>query len=156
MPKEIIKNGYRIKYVDFSKQKKDKRLFNKSVGLCDFDNKTIYVDKKLGEDNQGSKELCLNHELAHARLGSIEVDEFTFDGFEELFVELEALTRTKNGALTIIESMLKTALTNGEELDPKNKEDFYEIVRNICSFINIKLSKKYLKILADGDKNENE
>ena len=120
--KRIIKKGYNINLIDFKKTSKKYRIFKNAVGLYDPETDNIFVDIKLPKNNMGTIDLCINHELAHARVKNVNVDAITKEGFEEVLVELEAIVRTKNSALSMAEMMLKNALTDGKKLEVGNKK----------------------------------
>lgn len=152
MVQRIIRKGFNISLIDFERISKKHRIFKNAVGLYDPETDNIFVDKKLPKYNKGTMELCINHELAHARVKKVDVDEITKPGFEEVLVELEGLVRTKNSALSMAEMMLKNALTNGRRLKVSDKKQFEKIIKNICDFAGIKTDRKLIKILASGDR----
>ncbi len=149
------KRGFKILEVYFSGRASTDREFHNTVGLMRSDERKIYIEKSLPKISIGTKQLTLNHELAHARLNNIQIEKKLRPEKEEAFVELEAVTRTRNKFLTHAEIKLKEFLTNGGKLNPRINKDFRKIVSNILKVIGVKQRPKLIDELSTGILAEN-
>ena len=125
MPKDGAKNirvkrGLKIKIVDFKKRSKIDDDFRGSVGVYDPELQIAYVDKTLPIIAKGTRELCQEHEAVHHRLRNLESKKILLGGLKknELYVDLEALTRTSGKHLSYAEEALKKYLTNFGKASP--------------------------------------
>lgn len=144
------KRGFKILELYFSGRAATDRDFHNTVGLMKQDERKIYIEKSLPRQNSGTKQLTLNHELAHARLMNIEIEKKMTPEKEEAFVELEAVVRTSNKFLTYAEINLKNFLTNDGQLKPRASEDFSKIVMNILSVIKVRKTPSLVYELSTG------
>lgn len=151
-PKKL---GYKVTQVNF--EQKGERKFKDAVGLCEFNEKRIYIDKTLPEQNFGSKKLCLNHELVHARIGHLLYEAKISPDNEERYVEIEAICWTAMRYLSAGEIEIKKNMTNGSKLNMRKIGHRKRIITNIFAFLNIKHVKDDLierlaeKVIDRGD-----
>lgn len=139
--------GYEVKQVNF--KSKEEKKFKGAVGLCEFNEKRIYVEKTLPDKNYGSKKLCLNHELVHARVGHLLVDAGISEGNEERYVEVEAICWTGYKYLSAGEAEIKKSITESGKLNIRKKSNRLEIVSRIFSFLEIKVKEDLIKALSE-------
>lgn len=151
----VKKRGFKVLEVYFSGRSSTDRDFHNTVGLMRPDEKKIYIEKSLPRLSYGTKQLTFNHELAHARLDSIDIERLLNAEKEEAFVELEAVVRTSDKFLSLAESYLKDFLTKGKRLNPRKREDFRKIVINILKMLGVKLTTQLVYQLSTGTKQRN-
>lgn len=147
-----MKKRCQIKFVDFQARAKKDKDFTGVVGLYCPDKNIAYIDKHLPKRNQGSRSLCIKHELVHARTASLDLDEIFGKKTEEEMVELEAITRTEDQALSFAEQMFKRLLTAGGTLNPNVPDDLEKILKSIFLITGIKSNKKIIKMIVTGKK----
>ena len=134
--------GYDVAQINF--EKKEERKFKGAVGLCEFNEKRIYIDKTLPDRSYGSKKLCLNHELVHARIGHLLANYGVSPDNEERYVEVEAICWTGLKYLSAGEIEIKKNLTSNGKLNIRKKQHRVEIISRIFSFLGIKSIKQEL------------
>lgn len=148
-----ITRGLNIKVVSFKRKAIHDEDFQGAVGIYDPDTHTAYINDNLPAKSNGSKELCTKHEAVHHRLRNIEAVKTLFGDLKkaELYVELEAITRTKSIYLSFGEEELKKILTNNFELNPNVEEDLVEIAKKIIKLLGVKITKKEFKEIISGE-----
>ena len=127
--------GYNVEIKKFSKSK-DKK-FKNIVGLCEFNEKRIYINKDLPDISYGSKKLCLSHELVHVRLKNILYLHDICAHSEERYVECEAICWTADKYLSMGEIEVKRYVTDGFRLSIRKKGHRKEIILRIFRFLKI-------------------
>ncbi len=139
--------GFEAKEVSFDK--KTERKFKGAVGLCELGEKKIYVDKDLPRKSSGSRKLCLNHELVHARIGYLFSDNKIGEDTEERYVEIEAICWTGTKYLSAGEYEIKRNITDGGRLNIRKLSHKREVVARIFDFLHVKVKDSFVEALAN-------
>ena len=121
----------KIKVIDFEATSRINEEFKDKVGLVDLDKRIVWIDKKLPEYTNGTKELTKRHELAHQRIKDCKL-KFN-PQVEENLCELIGIvtSRRPSGTLSTGEMLFRKHLTENGKLRWNRQHDRATIIYNI-------------------------
>jgi hypothetical protein len=120
----------RVSVVNFKKMGKE---FNGAVGLLDYEEKRIWVDKSLPRISNGTRKAVENHERAHALLYKKNIHTHFTKAKEETMCNLLALIWTNDKWLTDVEVAAKRYMLKGRTW----RKDRRSIFGDLCHFLNV-------------------
>lgn len=146
-----MNKAIKVKVIDFEATARVNDDFKGKVGLADLERRIVWVDKRLPEFTNGSRELTKRHELAHILLTDCKL-KFAAQVTENLCELIGIVTaRNPRKTLTHAELVFRHALTEKERLKWVSPQDRQKIIYNIFKAIDYEASDRELDILTQAE-----
>lgn len=133
-----------VSAIDFAKTAQVNPDFKDVQGLAYYEKDKIYINKTQPQKTIFGQTVLLNHEICHIKIHQLGVK--MQNQKEELYCDLEALVQTADRHLHTNEKFLKRHILGG--LTWRKAAQRYVIVKKICTFLDIPLSKDDISKLS--------